>query len=405
MTMGHEAAGAVARPPSLRPAPPAPPPLPPRRPRLLIVSYLAGAAGTPRGERSRELAAALAATWEVDVLAGPEIALMDGPPRRTPRRMRRLARRVRDTVLVDKHEPWSRRRLARWRPEADLALVIGPPFSFAGQAARRLARAGIPFVFDAGDPWTARTARTPAGTRARREEAFTWSHAAGAIVTTQEQADEVRRRTPAPVLVRPNGHAVPPAPAAAPAARPRSTRRLRLAHFGQLYAVRVDLEPFAMELRASGLWEEIELHLFGEDWDRVLDGARRHLSVVEHDPVPWPQVIELATDYSAALVVGNRGGMQLPSKVVQYLTVPVPRVAVVADPFRDCIARYVRDKPAWLVCGATESGTARRVHEHCARKWRPEELASPPGESWPEVTAAIDAFLHEVAAARSSHSA
>jgi hypothetical protein len=303
-------------------------------------------------------------------------------------------------VLIDKQEPWSRRRLAGWRPVADMALVIAPPFSLAGRAARRLVGAGVPFVLDLGDPWTARAACTPAGMRARREESFACSHAAGAIVTTHEQASEVTRgRGALPVLVRPNGHEVGPAATAPPARRPGPGRRLRLAHFGQLYGVRVDLEPFAAGLRASGLWDEIELHVFGEDWDRVLVDVRDHLAVVEHEPVPWPRVVELATGYSAALVVGNRGGIQLPSKVVQYLTLRIPRVVVVEDPARDCIAGYVRDKPAWLVCGAAEPDAARRVREHCERDWSPAELAPPPGESWPEVTAAIDAFLRDVAVA------
>jgi hypothetical protein len=314
--------------------------------------------------------------------------------------MRRAARRARDTVLLDKQEPWSWRRFARWRPEADMALVIAPPFSVAARAARRLAGAGVPLVLDLGDPWTARAARTPAGIRARRAESFAWHHAAGAIVTTHEQASEVRRRRPAlPVLVRPNGHAVDLAAAApAPWAGSAPGRRLRLAHFGQLYGVRVDLEPFAAGLRASGLWDEIELHLFGEDWDRVLDGVRDHIAVVEHEPAPWSRVVELSASYSAALVVGNRGGIQLPSKVVQYLTLPVPRIVVVEDAARDCIAAYVRDKPAWLVCGAADSDAARRVRHHCAHDWSAAELAPPPGESWPEVTSAIEAFLRDVAA-------
>jgi hypothetical protein len=367
-------------------------------PRLVIVSYLAHANGTPRGERTRALARALADSWDVELVAGPP----GGPGGHTVagRRMRRAARRVRDTALIDKQEPWSRRRVARWRPDADMALLIGPPFSLVGRAARRLARAGVPFVLDLGDPWTHGVARTPAALRARRQESFALSHAAGAIVTTQEQASRMTcRRAAIPVLVRPNGHAVyPPMPRTPPARTPEVMRRLRLAHFGHLYGVRIDLEPFAAGLRASMLWDEIELHVFGEDWDGVLAGVRRHAAVVEHEPVRWSRVIELSAGYSAALVVGNRGGIQLPSKVVQYQTLPVPRIVVVEDPARDCIASYVRDKPAWLVCSATDPDAARHVRDHCGRDWGPGDLAPPPGESWPEVTATIDAFLHDVAA-------
>jgi hypothetical protein len=314
--------------------------------------------------------------------------------------VRRGLRVARDALLLDKHEPWTRRTLGAWSPAADLGVLIGAPFSFVAVGARRLARAGVPYVLDLGDPWLADGRLTPAALRARRDEAFAWRHAAGGIVTTDEQAADVRRRFPGvPVLVRPNGYP-PGVVAAGPAARPSdaSSRRLRLAHFGHLYGARVDVGPFLAGLSASGRWDAVELHLYGEDWGGVLDRVRAHVEVVPHDPLPWPVAVEEASRYSAALAIGNHGGIQLPSKVIQYLTLPIPRLAVVADPARDCIVSYLEDKPGWLICAAADAGAAARVHAHCARSWEPGELEPPAGEAWPQVAAAVAAFLEDVRA-------
>jgi hypothetical protein len=307
---------------------------------------------------------------------------------------------ARDAFLLDKHEPWSRRRLAAWSPAADMALLIGAPFSFVAVAARRVARAGVPCVLDLGDPWLAGGPPTPSALRARRDEAFAWGHAVGGIVTTEEQAADVRRRFPGlPVLVRPNGYWQGLAPPGAPARASRpAARRLRLAHFGHLYGARVDIEPFLAGLRSSGVWDAVELHVYGEDWGGVLHRVRRHVEVVLHEPLPWEDVIGVAGGYSAALAIGNHGGIQLPSKVIQYLTLPVPRLAVVEDPARDCAVSYLADKPGWLVCGAADARAAPRVHEHCSRGWAREELAAPAAESWPRVTATVGAFLEEMRA-------
>ncbi|MEA2227775.1 MAG: hypothetical protein QOF04_1405, partial [Solirubrobacteraceae bacterium] len=39
-----------------------------------------------------------------------------------------------------------------------------------------------------------------------------------------------------------------------------------------------------------------------------------------------------------------------------------------------------------------------RVQAHCARSWAPRELQPPPGEAWPQVAAAVAAFLDDVRA-------
>jgi hypothetical protein len=374
-------------------------------PRLIIASYLGAVARSPRGERTQALVRGLGTSWDVELLAGPSpgggagAAPVSG---RGPARRRALRRRlgaIRDAVLVDRHEPWARRWLAAWAPEADLGLLVGPPFSFVAAAARRLAGAGVPYVLDLGDPWHAGGRLVPSALRARRDEQFAWSHAAGGIVTTEEQAQDVRRRFPrVPILVRPNGYPEELGAGAGTAmgAKRGPAGRLRLAHLGHVYGARVDIEPFLAGLAASGAWDAVELHVFGEDWSGALERLRRHVDVVMHAPAPWRDVIAVAGEYSAALAIGNHGGVQLPSKVIQYLTLPIPRLALVSDPAHDCIARYVADKPGWLVCAAADAGAAPQVEEHCSRTWPVGALAAPSGEAWPQVAGTIGAFLEEV---------
>src|SRR5204863_3347456 len=114
-------------------------------------------------------------------------------------------------VALDRWELWAARRLRRWHPEVDAALLIGYPWSPVTRAARRLARMGIPYVVDAGDPWVltepASLARSLSVWRARRAELPIWRNAVGAVVTTPQQADRLREVFPhLRVLVRPNGY-------------------------------------------------------------------------------------------------------------------------------------------------------------------------------------------------------
>src|SRR5207247_4190023 len=55
----------------------------------------------------------------------------------------------------------------------------------------------------------------------------------------------------------------------------------------------------------------------------------------------------------------------LPSKIVSYLSLPIPRVAVTSDPTRDAIGTYLHDKSGWLVLRSEE----RRVGKECRCRW------------------------------------
>lgn len=368
-------------------------------PRLAVVSFYGHDQMTPRGARTSALVAALERDWNVELFpagtAGP------APSRRTEStRLRRLAARAVVAVLTDRFELRGRLALRRWAPDADGALLIGYPFSPLAEAARRLRRRRIRYVVDLGDPW-ALTARHPVVShlglrRARKAEWNLWNSAAGGIVTTACQAEALRQLFPElPLLVRPNGYS--PIDHGAPFRSECCTRSqevLRLAHFGDISSARIDVRRALADLVESGPWASVEFHQFGADWTGTMTSAHPAVTTVIHPRLPWAEAVEAAGTFDAAVVIGNRDPCQLPSKAVDYLTLPVPRIALSYGGPSDALAGYVADKPGWIVVRRDERDRAgARVHRHLARDWTAAELAPPASEAWPCVADEISSFL------------
>jgi hypothetical protein len=364
---------------------------------LLVVSYLANDPMSPRGIRTQQLVPALARYGEVEVIAPAAVRPRTGATGASSP-ARRVAAIAARHLLFDKAEPWSRRRFARWQPVGRGALLVGFPFSPLVASARRLVRHGIAYVVDAGDPWvlTARhpTVHGPAAVRARRAEARLWANARAAIVTTRAQGDALAQRFGhLELLVRPNGaREVAPATTAV-AGTPVDGTPLRLVHLGSMYGARVDPRPFLGALAADGQWTGVELHQFGPDWTDALASMPPAVRVVRHELMAWEDVARLAPSFHAVLAIGNRDPSQLPSKVIDYLTLTVPRIAVVEDTAHDAITAYVRDKPGWVIVAGASADAARRVRDHLGRDWSATELACPDSERWPVVADRVAAFV------------
>ncbi len=380
--------------------------------RIVVVSYLAHDPFAPRGIRTRALVRELERERSVELIAGPPPPLPAadaGTPllhRLTPVAARRWAGRLPDAAFVDRLEPWSRARFRAWEPQADGALLIGYPFSPLSYAAARLAARSIPFAVDVGDPW-ALTAAQPIVSgiglsRARRAERALWSRAAAAVVTTEVQRDRLQELFPAlPLLVQPNGLDAVDVPASSAAPARRDDGRLALAHFGSVYGARIDIRPFLARLGSSGAWREVDLALFGSGgWSR--HGLPPNVRLRHETPLPWDEAVVRAREFDAALVIGNVDPAQLPSKAVSYLTLPIPRIAVTLDRPRDATAEYARARPGWLVVSADATEAAEAVRRHVERRWSPEELAPPAGESWDVVAAHVVRFVDEMGWNRSS---
>jgi hypothetical protein len=368
------------------------------RPRIGVVSYLAHHRYEPRGVRTRAVVEALASDCDVDLVAGPpdQATTSSSALRHGVRFAKYRATRA---AALDRAEWWGRRALRGWGPGLDGALLVGFPFSPVVQAARQLTRNGVPFVVDASDPWTltATDARRNMGaiafSRARAAEQRLWEGATGAILTTTWQERALSDRfAHLRTMVRPNGFRED-----APRPRPRNIPRtgvLRIGHFGNLYAPRVDVSEFFDRLCRASYWDTIVLEQYGADWNHTLRRLPADLNIRVHEPLPWVSAVERSSELDVALAIGNIGGAQLPSKVVDYLTLPIPRVAVVARPDRDAISDYVMDKPGWLVIGVDDDAPGARLAAHLAIPWTADRLAPPAEESWPAVGRQIASFVY-----------
>ena len=106
----------------------------------------------------------------------------------------------------------------------------------------------------------------------------------------------------------------------------------------------------------------------------------------------WPQgseqtaAVALARNFDAPIAFGHPNSLQMPSKAVQYLTLPVPRVAITSGARDDALADYLADKPGWLCSELDSPALAERLGDHISRPWSADGLAPPASERglrWP----------------------
>jgi hypothetical protein len=373
--------------------------------RLAVVSYLANDPLTPRGTRTKALINALERDWAIELHSSS--ALHAAPHRRAAvRRARKVVARVSKRLILDPQEPWSYHRFRSWKPQVDAALLIGWPMSPLVYAAARLRGAGIPYLIDVGDPWVltnpGSTLGRPVISRAARAERVLWSGASGAVVTTKSQADAFRSLYPdLPILIRPSGYQGLSIAAANRAPRKRAQRAeqiLKLLNFGTLYMSLVDVSEVLAGLVDSGLWREVKFTHFGHAWPGALERASLKATVSTHPPVPWEEAVALARDHDVAVVLGTRPTfrMRVPSKAAQYLTLPIPRLAISSGADGDELGHYVNGKPGWLCCSIDDPRLPERLRSHVSREWSEAELAPPVGESWPRVADEVAAFVDSV---------
>ena len=369
------------------------------KPRLVIVSGYGHDPFTPRGQRTSWLVEELGRRWDVELIAmdhKPSSAKPGGTGTRTAS-LRRLAARLLYSVLLDRSEPWAFRRFRRGLSGAEGAVLIVSPWSPAVYASRALAKAGIPYVVDAGDPWllTFGDSRLPrAAWRIRRDEGFLWKRAAGAILTTEPQREALAEQFPGlEILVRPNGYR-PVAPP--PPAPPREPGVLRIAHYGILSATRIDPVPLLLELARSGRWREIELDQYGDDFGAGLDRLDGLVRIRHLEPVPWERVVAGAGAYDLALAIAYPFPKLLPSKAIEYSTLPIPRLALTNAIATDALRRFAAERGGWLAVSAGEADIAAKVADFLDRGWTPSELAPDPRDAWPAVAAEVATFASQL---------
>jgi hypothetical protein len=365
-------------------------------PTVLVVGFAATRPLTPRGERVRAIVQELKKDCRVELISGPTPS---EPMRPRRSRTRRVAGDLARTIVLDRDEVASARWFAGATLAADAALLVGSPFSPMIWAARRLVKTHVPYVVDIGDPWALTNAKpafpTVAQARAVHAERFLWEHARGGIVTTSLQATDLQAVFPSmPLVVQPNGFSAVPT-ASSRANGSHDPRCLRIVHYGDLYEPRLDVAPFLESLVRSRAWSRVSFTLHGVDWNRALDRIRGPVEVRTLAPMPWYEVVAAAVQHDLALVVGNRNPAQLPSKAVQYLTLPIPRVALINGREQDALANYIAAKPGWLAIrhDAPRGEWIDSLVAHATRHWLPADLEPPSSEAWPAACARIVEFF------------
>jgi len=365
---------------------------------------------SPRGQRTEHLVKALKHHGHVERIGEkniPQWLAGDGERTRSSW-YRRFARTLMSHVLIDKYEIAARQSLRRWSPKIDAAVLVGYPCSPLPFAAHKLVRYDIPYIVDIGDPWILTNPYPEGGRfqrwRAARLERKLWTSARGLIVTTQGQGDALRRLFPhLHVLVRPNGYnsSETKGGSSQPTFTEIPGKELRLVHYGSLYGARVNFADIFKQLAGSGKWDKITLRQYGPDWEGALESVADGVKVDCRAPISWAEVLAEAHNFHAAIVIGWQNPAQMPSKTVQYLTLPIPRIAMVNSGSADALAVYVADKPGWAVIDDENRLAPEIIASHLSRPWRQVDLQAPESESWDAVEHALGDFVVDVTAMQS----
>jgi hypothetical protein len=368
--------------------------------RAIVVSFATGNPIWPRFQRTTHLTTALEREFEfrVERVPDPEHT---GSFKGTP--PSRLARKALRRLVLDSFEIPARFALRDWTPSGRGALLIGWPFSPLYIAASRLVAAGIPYVVDAGDPW-ALTAPEPypgsglvSRRRARGAETFLWRHAAAGVVTTRTQASNLRAHFPdLNLLVRPNGYVTAAESIVDPDPANAVPGELRLVQFGSVNDSRLPIGDWLSRLReASGL-TRVRFANYGHvDRPELVRTGDPAVVVEVHDPVDWGRARQLARSFDAAVVTANRNPGQLPSKAIQYLTLPVPRIALTSSCREDELGAFAAQAPGFLAVSIDSQEDIPALIARLRRPWSHRELRPPSRDSWAEVGRQIVEFAIE----------
>jgi hypothetical protein len=214
-------------------------------------------------------------------------------------------------------------------------------------------------------------------------------------VTTRGQGDALRQLFPhLRVLVRPNGYNTVDIESLPPDRgqnKPDSSE-LRLVHYGSIHGQRVAFATIFERLVRSGNWSKITLYQYGPDWENALRSLPNDIKVEYRAPMSWSEVLGGADFFDAAIVIGWQNPAQMPSKTVQYLTLPIPRIAMSNPGEPDALVTYVEDKPGWAIVDAATNDAPAIIKAHLSRPWRATDLKAPEGESWEAVEGVLRDF-------------
>jgi hypothetical protein len=376
----------------------------------IVVSFARGGRFSPRVQRTAHLVNALDRQFDFRVERIPSYPGHRMGPFKAAL-ARRVAWRALRPLVLDSFEVPARWAMRGWKPSARGALLIGWPFSPVYIAASHLVAAGIPYVVDAGDPWVltepfpASWSRPLPRRRARSAETFLWRHAAAGVVTTDRQARALHEVFPdLDLLVRPNGY-TPAAEAVGPEESrssvhdpgeqrpPGAAGELRLVQFGSVNPRKLPIGGWLSRLRRVAGLTRVSFDNYGwVDRPDLLRSDDPAVVIEAHEPVEWARACQIAHSFDAAVVVANTNPDELPSKSVQYLTLPIPRVAVTASSDPGELGAFAEERPGFIAVGVDSQEDVPRLLGHIQRAWSADELSPPPGDSWDLVARQVAQF-------------
>ena len=356
---------------------------------------------SPRIQRTAHLTAALEREFEFRVARVPEHLGRAAHQSRTSL-PRGFARKALSPLVLDHLEIPARVAMRGWRPSGTGALLIGWPYSPIYVAASHLLAAGIPYVVDVGDPWVltepapSRWPRRLPLQRAKAAETFLWRHAAAGVVTTETQASGLRALFPdLELLVRPNGYLAADEPElqGGPADAVSDDGELRLVHFGSINSARQPIGAWLSVLPGAAGIRRVRFANYGPiGRPELLQTGDPAVVVEAHEPVDWTRACQIVRDFDAAVVVTNADPATLPSKAIQYLTLPVPRIALTVSGDGGELAAFAERRPGFIAVGLDSPEDIPRMIDHLHRAWSNDELRPSPGESWTEVAREVVRF-------------
>ncbi len=404
--------------------------------RLCVVNAIAPPAAGSRAERTLHLASAwIRLGGEVTVLrahlpsgyplidaglgnamdrSGARIATLAAgwpPAWRYPARAREATRPLlRAAAQAVWPDVWVRFALeaARWvrrhRDELDLIVTSAQPWSdhVAGHEAAR--SCGLPWIADYGDPWSliptrrgwVRSPEFPLESRLLRL-------VSGAVVTTEPTRRlfvRMHRLPQESVRVIPAG--VPWRPLAPP---PPSPAPPTILHAGTVYGARGSAGPFADAVdRYRRAGRPLRVVWFGSLWrDQDARAILRTADVVE-ERATSDEVGTAEAEAHVVLILGNRGGIQVPGKVWRALGTGRPLLVIQADendPLRSLPELRDRavfcDNDAASIVRGIEACVARLPDWPFAATSRPRDLPS-----WEQRARDLGAFADECVARQRS---
>lgn len=221
-------------------------------------------------------------------------------------------------------------RLPLERP--DIIVSFYPKFSGVLAAHRLAGRFGCPHVVDYGDPFSNRHGYSLHPLRRRVDaalEARVLRRARGVVLSAEPQRPHLRssfRRVPE-IRVITNGYDArdyAPAPSETDGA---------LRYLGNLYSPRLDFASLGDAL-GPDTWESLDI--VGKREAGVLDQLPEWVRT--HSPVDFQTSLRLMQSADALFLMGNRAGLQIPSKVFNYLGARRPVLCMTErerDPMRD----------------------------------------------------------------------